>query len=89
MVRDDRPPVRTTLLELVQSLTHEDLAPDEVVWVVHESIHRGRVALIGSFRDGLGVAPHHHAPLRTPTRRQKHRSQEIEEKPIAWDADRS
>jgi hypothetical protein len=47
------PPVRTTLLALVQSLTKEGLMPEDVVRVAHESIDRGRIVLTGTFRDGF------------------------------------
>lgn len=49
-------PIRTTLLELVQSLTRPGRTPDEVVRVAHDSIDRGQVVLIGNFRGGLGAA---------------------------------
>jgi hypothetical protein len=64
-------PLRTTLLELVQSLTHEDRMPDEVVQLAHESIDADRVVLIGNFRGGLGVAAQVRAVFRAPTRRRK------------------
>jgi len=49
--------LRTTLLDLVQSLIDQDLSPDEVVRIVHESIDGGDVVLIGNFREGIGEAP--------------------------------
>jgi hypothetical protein len=59
-------PQRTTLLELVQSLTDKGLMPEEVVRVVHESIDSNRVVLIGNFRGGLGVAVQVRAAFRAP-----------------------
>jgi len=65
-IEDGLTPLRTTLLELVQSLTDEGLTPDEVVRVVHESIDSDRVVLIGNFRGGLGVTAQVRAVFRAP-----------------------
>ena len=70
-IEDGLTPLRTTLLELVQTLTDQGLAPDEVVRIAQESIEDGRIVLIGNFRGGLGVAAQVRAAFRAPTRRRK------------------
>jgi len=70
-IGDGSAPLRTTLLELVQALTDQGLAPDEVVQIARESIDAGRIVLIGNFRGGLGAAVQVRAAFRAPTRRRK------------------
>lgn len=42
---------RTTMLELVQSLTRAGLSECDVVSTVHQLIESGQATLVGSFRD--------------------------------------
>jgi len=62
-VAAEQRPVHTTMLALVQSLTHESRSEDEIVAMALDLVNTGRVVLTGSFRGCRLELPAEHQKL--------------------------